>query len=172
MISSVHNSLVGHHGVERTLERLRSRYPSESEKWAYQREHVRHFIKKCPCCQKMSYLKTTIHTLPFTTATYTPWQRINIDTIGPLPPDEHDNKYIIVIIDTFTRYMELYAVKSVDAEHAVQAINAHCGRYGVPTQIVSDGGTQFINALMTEYCALMQIEHIQTMACLKKRTPL
>ena len=85
---------------------------------------------------------------PFTTATYTPWQRINIDTIGPLPPDEHDNKYIIVIIDTFTRYVELYAVKGVDAEHAVHAINAHCGRYGVPEQIVSDGGTQFINTLM------------------------
>jgi hypothetical protein len=33
MISSVHNSLEGHHGVDRTLERLRSRFPKESETW-------------------------------------------------------------------------------------------------------------------------------------------
>ena len=116
----------------------------------------------------MSYLKTPIHTLPFTTATYEPWQRINIDTIGPLPPDENDNKYIIVIIDTFTRYVELYPVRSVDAEHAVLAINAHIGRYGTPKQIVSDGGTQFINNMMKEYCVLAQIEHIQTMAYSKE----
>jgi hypothetical protein len=168
MIASVHNSIMGHHGVERTLQRLRAQFPKESAEWLYQREHVRHFINKCPCCQKMSHLKTSIHTLPFTTATYAPWHRINIDTIGPLPADENDNRYIIVIIDTFTRYVELYPVKSVDAEHAVLAINAHCGRYGVPQQIVSDGGTQFINNLMAEYCLLTQMEHIQTMAYSKE----
>ena len=154
MISSVHNSLEGHHGVDRTLERLRSRFPKESETWAYQREHVRSFIKRCPCCQKMSYLKTAIHTLPFTTAAYNPWDRVNVDTIGLLPPDDIDNKYIIVIIDTFTRYVELYPVRSVDAEHAVLAINAQCGRYGVPKQMVSDGGSQFINNIVVGYLTL------------------
>jgi hypothetical protein len=116
----------------------------------------------------MSYLKTAIHTLPFTTATYNPWDRVNVDTIGPLPPDDIENKYIIVIIDTFTRYVELYPVKSVDADHAVLAINAHCGRYGVPKQIVSDGGSQFINNMMAEYCVMAQIEQVQTMAYSKE----
>ena len=39
-------------------------------------------------------------------------KRISIDTIGPLPADM-GLKYIIVIIDTFTRYVELFPTQEV-----------------------------------------------------------
>ena len=63
IFASVHNATAGHHGVERTLEKLHSM----GHNWDYMREHVRYFIKRCPYCQKMSYLKTPIHTTPYTT---------------------------------------------------------------------------------------------------------
>ena len=50
VIASVHNSFVGHFGLERTLKRLKE----IKEAWEFQRQHVRHFIDRCPCCQKMS----------------------------------------------------------------------------------------------------------------------
>ena len=59
-------------------------------------------------------------------------------------------------------------MRSVDAEHAVLAINAHCGRYGVPKQIVSDSGSQFINNMMAEYRVMAEIEQVQTMAYSKE----
>ena len=42
----------------------------------------------------MSKLKMPIHTQPFTTASYFPFDKVAVDTIGPLPPDEHENKYL------------------------------------------------------------------------------
>ena len=69
------------------------------------RRFVRKFIQQCPCCQKMSQIKVPIHTKPFTTASYYPMERLNIDTIGPLKEDERGNKYIIAIIDSFTRWI-------------------------------------------------------------------
>ena len=103
LISSVHNSICGHFGLERTLLRLHKL----NHKWLFQRQHVRHFIDHCPCCQKMSKLKTPIHAHGFSTSTYTPMECLNIDFIGPFP----DGGYVLVIIDTFTRWVELFHTK-------------------------------------------------------------
>jgi hypothetical protein len=46
-------------------------------------------------------------------------QRIAMDTIGPLDIAKQF-KYILVIIDTFTRYVELYPTKDVDTVMARQ----------------------------------------------------
>ena len=67
VIASVHNSFVGHFGLERTLKRLKE----IGETWEFQRQHVIHFIDRCPCCQKMSMLKIPIYAHHFTTSTYT-----------------------------------------------------------------------------------------------------
>ena len=57
LIACVHNSFVGYFGLERTLKRLKE----IGETWEFQRQHVRHFIDRCPCCQKMSMSKIPIH---------------------------------------------------------------------------------------------------------------
>ena len=74
-ISKLHNSKVGHFGLERTLRRFKEL----KNVWQFQRQHVRHFIDNCPCCQKMSMLKIPIHAHGFTTSTYTPMECLNID---------------------------------------------------------------------------------------------
>ena len=50
-IGKVHNSTVDHYGLERRLKRLKTL----KEVWKFQRNHVRLFIDKCPCCQKISF---------------------------------------------------------------------------------------------------------------------
>ena len=67
-----------------------------------------------------------------------------------------------MIIDAFTRYVELEETQSTDAEHAVIALNKIFGRIGTPMQLVSDRGTQFVNNLLAEYCTLagIQLSHI------------
>ena len=81
IISKVHNSHVGHFGLERTLKRLKDR----NETWQFLRQRVRWFIDHCSCCQKMSMLKIPLHAHGFSTSTYTPMECLNIDFIGPFP---------------------------------------------------------------------------------------
>ena len=108
------------------------------------REHVSEYIRTCPCCQKMSYIRPVIHANPYVTSTTEPMQRLNIDTIGPLPPDNEGNKYVIVIIDTFSRYVTLHAGKDASGSEAASAIHKHICTYGIPTSILTDNGSQFI----------------------------
>jgi RNase H-like domain found in reverse transcriptase/Integrase zinc binding domain len=64
-IAFVHNSRVGHFGLLRTVKRIKDSGISLE----FMRQHVRHFIDHCPCCQKMSLLKILIAAHAFTTST-------------------------------------------------------------------------------------------------------
>jgi hypothetical protein len=97
IIKKHHNSNVGHHGVERTLERLQS----SGHNWTNMRQHARTFIARCACCQLMSQIAPTIRSNPFTLSHSKPMHSLAVDTIGPLPEDEKGNKYIIAVIDIF-----------------------------------------------------------------------
>ena len=123
VIAQWHNTNVGHHGVERTLNKLKS----AGHNWQYMAEHVRRFIKRCPCCQKMSQIKIPIYTHRYTTSTYAPFERLNIDTMGPFPVDDFGNEYVIVIRDTFTRAIGLYAARDTSATAAAKAIMQFVG---------------------------------------------
>ena len=81
----MHNTVVGHFGLERTLKRFKDLKGT----WEYQRQHIRYFIDHCPCCQKMNMLKIPIHALDFTTSTYTSMECLDIDFIGPFPDQGH-----------------------------------------------------------------------------------
>ena len=72
------------------------------------RQHVRTQIARCPCCQMMSQVAPQIRANPFTLSHSKPMHSLAIDTIGPLPEDENGNKFLIAIIDIFSRFLELY----------------------------------------------------------------
>jgi transposase InsO family protein len=161
LISSVHNTIQGHHGVERTMDKL----INLGKKWEFMREHIRFFIKKkCPCCQLMSNIKIPIHTTPFTIATYEPMEKLAVDTIGPVPIDEEGNAYIIVLIDCHTRFVGLYAAKDTTAKSAAKAIIHHLGLFGCPRTLLSDNGSQYVNSLISEILRIMGIESTLTIA--------
>ena len=163
-ISLVHNGVTGHHGVERTLAKLRKK----GLNWKYMREHVKRFIRHCPCCQKMSYLKTPIHTHPFTVGCYEPMEQLGADTIGPLPEDEDGNMFILVLICCFTRWVSLYPIKDTSAKCCAEALLQHVGTFGCPAQILSDNGSQFINSIVEELLKLIGVQHLRILAYSKE----
>jgi len=160
MIKKVHNSISGHHGVERTIEKL----DAMGLNWEYRREHVKRYIKICPFCQKMSYTKTSVHTHPFTLAAYHPMERLAMDSIGPLLPSKAGYQFILVIIDCFTRWVELYPLKELTAIATAKVVMQHFGRFGNPAQIIHDNGSQFENELISEIIKLIGIETIPILA--------
>jgi hypothetical protein len=86
------------------------------------RRAVTKFVRDCPVCQLRSVLNRQIKTYRFTTASYTPMEVLNIDTIGPVSRDSADNCYILVIIDCFTRFVELYPVSDTSAVQCARAL--------------------------------------------------
>ena len=104
LIASVHNSLCGHHGVERTIKKLKT----AGHDWPFLRPHVRKYNRECPLCQKISQIKRQIHASPFTTSSYTPMEVINMDYIGPYP----DGGYVLVLLDCYCMLLTMLLVNN------------------------------------------------------------
>jgi hypothetical protein len=172
VIGKSHNSFVGHHGKDRTVARVmeilqQSKYKKLGDQFSdidQLKTYVREFIDKCPVCQKLSTLKVPIQAHTFTTATYEPHQRLNMDTIGPLPTADNGDCYILVVIDTFTRWIELFPIKSTTAAETAQKLIQHFGRFGQAQELQSDNGTQFVNEIIRELCLIMGSEQKRTLA--------
>ena len=159
-----HNSTVGHFGVDKTIDMLQS----SKQSWKYMRKHVRQFIQQCPVCQKLKEHHHEIKTHPFTTAAYSPMDVLNIDTIGPVAKDAQGNEHIIVIIDCFTRWVELIGVPDTSARSAARALLQHVGRYGTPGILRSDRGSQYVNNIIGEFCTLVVMTPEYTLAYSKE----
>ena len=141
-IAAVHNSSVGHWGHAKC--KLRLNDPSVSDRM------ISTFIRQCPCCQVMSRLKVQIKTHPFTCASYNPFEVIHLDHIGPLKPDAQGNMFILVLIDAFSRWVELFPTKTTTALESASCIFQHMGRFGTPEVVHTDRGTAFHNELVSE----------------------
>ena len=88
----------------------------------------------------MNMLKIPIHAHGFTTSTYTPMECLNINFIGQFP----DQGYILVIVHTFTRWVELYHTTDATALSAAEYLLKRFVRFGAPHQLRSDNGPHFI----------------------------
>ena len=108
------------------------------------------FIRQCPACQVMSRMRLQIKAHRFTCASYNPIEVLHLDHIGPLTKDAHGNEYILVIIDAFSRWVELFPTKSTTAAETASMILNHISRFGSPEVIHTDQGPAFHNELVTE----------------------
>ena len=106
------------------------------------RRHVEWFIRRCPECQKLSQVKAKNNAPQFAEFFYWPMDRLSMDFEGPHPPK---GGYILVVIDTFTHWVELFHTTAATAEATVPCLLQIVGRYGAPRQIVSDRGSHFVN---------------------------
>ena len=83
--------------------------------------------------------------------------QLNIDFIGPFP----DQGYILVIVATFTRWVELYY--TTDAS-AAEWFLKHSSRFGAPHQLRSDNGPHFIAEVIRESLHPIGVSHTLTLA--------
>jgi transposase InsO family protein len=112
----------------------------------------------------MSLLKIPIHAHCFTTSTYTPMECLIIDFVGPFPDDGN----VSVIVDTFTRWVELYHTLDATALSAAQCLLKHFGRFGAPLQLRSDNGPHLVADVIREFLLLIGTQHCLTLAYSKE----
>jgi len=68
-------------------------------------------------------------------------------------------EYILVIVDGYSRYVELVPAKSPTAAATVQALLAWFGRYGVANKWTSDQGSHFTAQVVTQLSELLGTAH-------------
>ena len=90
-------------------------------------------------------------------------EKIAIDILGPLPLSQNGNRFVLVLVDCFTKWTEAYALPNQEASSIANVIvNEFICRFGTPLQILSDQGTNFQSKLFSKVCNLLMIDKINT----------
>jgi hypothetical protein len=86
-----------------------------------------------------------------------------MDLTGPVTTSTRGNKYILVVKDALTRYVETVPLKTNTAEEVAEAlIREVICRHGAFGRLISDNGKEFDNKLMAQISQLLQIKHTTT----------
>ena len=92
-----------------------------------------------------------------------PLERVAIDVMGPLVRSTKGNRYLLVVMDYFSKWPEAYALPNQEAKTvATVIVNEFVCRFGVPLELHSDQGTNFESAVFQEMCSLLGINKTRT----------
>jgi transposase InsO family protein len=77
-------------------------------------------------------------------------------------------RYVLGIMDSFTRWIELFALTTLEAPEAANCLIQFFGRYGVPTELLSDNGSQFVNELIKAILRIVGTKQVLSLAYSKE----
>lgn len=153
LIKEIHE-LYGHIGPTKLYKTLKEGFTMDS-----MMKKIKQFTKVCDTCQK--YKDTCNRNLVGETQPMLPEKRgelVSVDYYGPLPTSTGNVKYIFVIVDNFTKFAKLYAVRSATTAASVRRLKQYIAEYGKPDAVLSDNGTQFTSKKWVKELQQLQIK--------------
>ena len=150
---------LSHPGIRATKHLLTTRFV-----WPGIQKDVGLWTRNCLHCQKC---KTQRHTRTSISPFVPPDQRfdhLHLDIVGPLSLSE-GYSYILTVIDRFTRWPEAVPIPNIEAGTVAKAfVNIWVSRFGVPSTITTDRGSQFESALWKHLMQLLGCTRVRTTA--------
>ena len=141
----------GHQGIQRC--RLRAK---TSVWWPGISKQISNVIERCSICARDSSPRRE----PFIPSKLPdhPWQKIRIDLFYL-----KKSNYIL-IIDYFSRYIEVIKLKSTTSQSIIEALQSVFSCYSIPETVVSDNGPQYSSNEFNTFAKRYSFTHITSSA--------
>ena len=78
--------------------------------------------------------------------------------VGSLKGESHKKKYLLVMVDKFTKWIEAKPVKTAESGPVIDFLSGVVHRYGVPHSIITDNGSNFTADEVKTWCGKMGIK--------------
>ena len=154
-----HNlELHGHQGRKRTTKMVCNRYY-----WPGMRADISRWVMACSGCRRRKTTRPMNNGLTQLTLASEPWTVVGIDIYGPLPTTEDGYKWILTIVDQFSRWPIAVPIRSKSSSDIANAVFTHLvTHHGAPKVVLSDMGKELISQGMKQLCALWGIRKVTT----------
>jgi len=151
----------GHRGIFATYHRVALRHY-----WPNLYDDVVGVCTSCETCQRT---KTPPN---FRKHSLQPWpvpashgERVHTDLFGPVAGSDGAPRYIMSIVDAFSKFAEFVILPNKEATTVAHAFFAGwIARHGVPRVVVSDFGSEYVNRFFKELSDTFGIEHCKAAA--------
>ena len=152
--------LAGHRSAQETLNKLK-----EAWYWPSMDAEVEAHCRGCPICLTVNRpphnQPSPMGKLPIANDFN---ERVHMDLLGPMPLSQ-GNKYLLVMQDAHSKWVELTPLTDKTAEATVNGImDCWISRHGAPESLVSDQGKEFVNSILAAVCKKLHVAHQTTSA--------
>ena len=112
--------------------------------------------KSCMPCQvdKHSPPKAPLHPWAWPTV---PWQRVHVDYAGPV-----SGKMLLIIVDAHSKWPEVFTMSTTTSSKTITKLRETFARFGLPEQLVSDNGPQFVSEEFETFLRMNGVKHIRS----------
>ena len=147
---------IGHLGEKRTIAALGNVYW-----WGGMSQQVKDTLKTCILCQRVG--ATAPHVVQdMQTSSHHEYgigYRWGLDYAGELPESRLGNKYVLIMIDYYSKWIEAIPCKTADALTTMREVLLNLiARYGTPGEVLTDNGAPF-KGEFEQFLAKRQITH-------------
>lgn len=153
---------LAHQSAEKLLAALRLRLW-----WPSIRRDVKRHVSTCDSCVRSAPKSREAHAKLQLFYASNRFELVHLDLVGgnTFPETQRKKRYILVMIDHFTRYCVAVPVPNKKKSTIAKAfVNHWVLRFGAPMRVHSDQGGEFVNDVMEEVCALLHIQRSTTLA--------
>ena len=147
----------GHLGKRKTYRKIIERfYRPELKKDVYK------YVQTCDLCQKVKVtIKNRAELIPILPTRTN--QIVVTDFAGPFKTTVRGNRYLMIIVDCFGKYLVSIPLPDKETTTSARAILENWfWTYGIPERVLSDRGKEFRSKLWDAMCELLDIERVNT----------
>ncbi|KAM0726175.1 Transposon Tf2-6 polyprotein [Formica fusca] len=146
LTKKVHEYLL-HYGIDKVIDFINGYFVMHNLERV-----ARDVVASCCVCQAIKYYTRPTRGAEYYELPKKPSEVISIDLFGPLPQTSRGNKYILVVMDQFSKFKKLYPLKNQKLDSIIDALQVeYFSRIGIPNEILSDNGGQFITARWRDF---------------------
>jgi len=159
VLTEFHNGASGGHlGINKTFDKIRTRFY-----WIGCRQSISDWVQSCQVCMQAKGPNRKSRGRMMLYNSGAPFERIAMDIAGPFPVSSSGNRYVLVVMDYFSKWPEVYAIPNQEAKTVADVFvkNWVC-RFGVPIELHSDQGRNFESAIFGEMCLALGINKTRT----------
>ena len=154
----VHEGAGGHFAVSRTQDQVQRR-----AYWPRWRQSVEYYIRRCLTCAQSQSRKPKRQGMLQSFEANGPADRYSIDLVGPYPRTKRGKKYILTVLDAYTRHLTTIALSEKSAPAVARAlVHEVFMKIGYPRSLLSDLGTEFQNQVLDGICRVMGAQKLKT----------
>ena len=147
----------GHLGARKVKALIKQRFV-----WPGMGQAVIDHCRSCTVCQTCS--KSSARRVPLMEREVLtePFEVIAFDLVGPLPKGKGGCRFVLTAIDMASKWPEAIPLRSITARAVAQGMVEVFSRTGIPLQLLTDQGSQFVGSLVSHLCRDLSIDKVKT----------
>ena len=147
----------GHLGARKVLALIKQRFV-----WPSMGVEIIAHTRSCDVCQRCAKAKSRKVPLMERKVLSEPFEVLAFDLVGPFPKAKNGYRFVLTAICMGSKWPEAIPLKAQTARAVANGMLEIFSRTGIPLQLLTDQGSQFLGSLVKHLCRDLGIDQIKT----------